>query len=174
MVDYKSTHTGLQVDEAVDRVLTNNCIVKFQNIIGEVSDNAQLQAALDALENTHLTLSLAGTTYTIRKDNLVQTFANVLGYISDDKTFVYLTYNNNIYLPLKTSTTQIIFTSPFDSNAYMISSNNAVIVTIDNLVHKTGNESISGVKTFNNDISLSSKVFLSWNVYTNALDFNFT
>ena len=56
----------------------------------------------------------------------------------------------------------------------MISSNNAVTVTIDNLVHKTGNESISGVKTFNNDVSLSNKVFLSWNAYTNALDFNFT
>ena len=171
MVDYKSTHTGLQVDEAVDRVLTNNCIVKFRNIIGEVSDNTQLQ---EALENTHLTLSLDGTTYTIKKDNVVQTFANVYGYISEDNTFVYLTYNNNVYLPLKTSTTQIIFTSPFDSNAYMISSDNTVTTTIDNLVHKTGNESISGVKTFNNDVSLSNKVSLSWNGYTNALDFNFT
>ena len=168
MVDYKSTHTGLQVDEAVDRVLTNNCIVKFQNIIGEVSDNTQLQAALDALKNTHLTLDLSGEDYSIKKDAIVQTFADVLGYIMDTKTFTYLTYNNNIYLPLKASTTQIIFTSPFDSNAYVISSNNKVTLSTDNLVHKTGDETIEGYKTFSNNVSVGGSLTVNGDATLNG------
>lgn len=168
MVDYKSTHTGLQVDEAVDRVLTNNCIVKFQNIIGEVSDNTQLQAALDALRNTHLTLDLSGEDYSIKKDAIVQTFADVLGYIMDTKTFTYLTYNNNIYLPLKASTTQITFTSPFDSNAYVISSNNEVTLSTDNLVHKTGDETIEGYKTFSNNVSVEGSLTVNGDATLNG------
>ena len=168
MVDYKSTHTGLQVDEAVDRVLTNNCIVKFQNIIGEVSDNTQLQAALDALKNTHLTLDLSGEDYSIKKDVIVQTFADVLGYIMDTKTFTYLTYNNNIYLPLKASTTQITFTSPFDSNAYVISSNNEVTLSTDNLVHKTGDETIEGYKTFSNNVSVGGSLTVNGDTTLNG------
>ena len=134
MVDYKSQYTGDQVDEAVGRVLNNNCIIKYQNIIGNISDNVALQTAFDELENTHLTLSQVNNVWVVKKGEETQTFQQVTSIINNDKTYVYLTKDKLILVPAYITATTIQFCTVVDTSTTTVtmgSGGNVYVVTTD-------------------------------------------
>lgn len=134
MVDYKSQYTGDQVDEAVGRVLNNNCIIKYQNIIGNISDNVALQTAFDELENTHLILSQVNNVWVVKKGDETQTFQQVTDLINNDKTYVYLTKDNLILVPVSITATTIQFCTVVDTSTTTVtmgSGGNVSVVTTD-------------------------------------------
>jgi len=130
MADYKSNFTGTQVDSAVDKVLNNNCIVKYGNLIGSLEDQTDLKEALDKLKGISLLATKEGSIYYIYKDKVQQTFSDIQTIVNNNQ-YVYLTYNGYVYLVSSISlgsTSQITFYNcqDFISTQISIDSNNKV------------------------------------------------
>jgi hypothetical protein len=51
MTDYISNHTGAQIDSNIDKVINNDCKVKYGNFIGNLSEQIDLYNSINARES---------------------------------------------------------------------------------------------------------------------------
>ena len=109
--NYNSNFTGIEVDEAVNKVLNNDCVVKYANLTGSIEDNEELTQALNKVESVKLTVAQVGSNYEIQREGIAQTFSDIYTLVTSKEIYIYISYNNKMYLPSIFTNTSVIFRS---------------------------------------------------------------
>ena len=144
MPSYKSSHTGTQIDSASSTVLDEDCRVKYGNFIGTISDQADLQAELNKL----YAYKLVYTGSAIQLDGVTKTFAQIKGYFDEGARYIYLFYNDTVYLPASITASKIVFSNALTKSSTIglvevsITSSNSISVS-STLGEKQSNKTTS-------------------------------